>query len=181
MLGVGVEAADLGRVDVREIVGLRAAAPVDACARAELHDVAEHRRRRCATSNALASAPAATRAAVSRALARSSTSRASVNPYFCMPARSACPGRGCVSGFAVAPGADDISSAHLPGRPLAVADEDRDRRAERAAVADAAEELDLVLLEAHARAAPVPEAPARQLGRDVVDAGSGARRAALRR
>ena len=37
----------------------------------------------------LASAPAATRAAVSRALARSSTSRASVKPYFCMPARSA--------------------------------------------------------------------------------------------
>ena len=36
-----------------------------------------------------ASAPAATRAAVSRALARSSTSRASVKPYFCIPARSA--------------------------------------------------------------------------------------------
>jgi hypothetical protein len=60
----------------------------------------------------LASAPAATRAAVSRADARSSTSRASVNPYFCMPARSACPGRTCVSGSFVAPGAGDISSCH---------------------------------------------------------------------
>ena len=39
---------------------------------------------------------------------------------------------------------------------------------ERAAVADPAEELQLVLLEAHARTAPVAEAPARELGRDVV-------------
>ncbi len=39
--------------------------------------------------SSLAMAPTATRAAVSRAEARSSTSRASVNPYFCMPARSA--------------------------------------------------------------------------------------------
>ena len=58
-----------------------------------------------ADSSALAQVPAATRAAVSRAEARSSTSRASVKPYFCMPARSAWPGRGWVSGFLVAPGA----------------------------------------------------------------------------
>ena len=38
--------------------------------------------------------PAATRAAVSRALARSSTLRTSEKPYFCAPARSAWPGRG---------------------------------------------------------------------------------------
>ena len=63
-------------------------------------------------SNALASAPAATRATVSRALARSSTSRASLKPYFCIPVRSACPGRGWVSGFFVAPGCGDISSCH---------------------------------------------------------------------
>ena len=44
--------------------------------------------------NALASAPPATRAAVSRALARSSTSRTSLRPNFIAPARSACPGRG---------------------------------------------------------------------------------------
>ena len=48
--------------------------------------------------NAAAMAPRATRAAVSRALARSSTGRASSKPYFCMPARSAWPGRGRVSG-----------------------------------------------------------------------------------
>ena len=48
--------------------------------------------------NAWATAPRATRAAVSRALARSSTGRASSKPYFCMPARSAWPGRGRVSG-----------------------------------------------------------------------------------
>ncbi len=39
-------------------------------------------------------APAATRAAVSRALARSSTLRMSVWPYFWAPTRSAWPGRG---------------------------------------------------------------------------------------
>ena len=60
-------------------------------------------------SRALARQPAATRAAVSRALARSSTSRASPKPYFCMPARSAWPGRGWVRGCSVRPGAADIS------------------------------------------------------------------------
>jgi hypothetical protein len=40
-------------------------------------------------SSALATVPSATRAAVSRALARSSTGRASSKPYFCMPTRSA--------------------------------------------------------------------------------------------
>ena len=47
-----------------------------------------------ARRKALASAPAATRAAVSRALARSSTLRTSVKPNFQTPARSAWPGRG---------------------------------------------------------------------------------------
>ena len=46
----------------------------------------------------LATAPSATRAAVSRALARSRTGRASSKSYFCIPARSAWPGRGRVSG-----------------------------------------------------------------------------------
>ena len=45
-----------------------------------------------------ATRPIATRAAVSRALARSSTGRDSEKSYFCMPARSAWPGRGRVSG-----------------------------------------------------------------------------------
>ena len=53
---------------------------------------------RTARRNCCASAPSATREAVSRAEARSSTGRASSKPYFWMPARSACPGRGRVSG-----------------------------------------------------------------------------------
>ena len=47
--------------------------------------------------------------------------------------------------------------------PLAVADLDGDGRAEGAAVADAADDRDLVLLEPHPRAAPVAEAAAGQL------------------
>src|SRR5437588_1053057 len=47
--------------------------------------------------NALQKYPSPTRVAVSRALARSRMSRASSAPYFCIPARSACPGRGRVS------------------------------------------------------------------------------------
>ena len=129
----------------------------------------------------MASAPAATRAAVSRADARSSTSRASSKPYFCMPARSAWPGRGWVSGFSVAPGADDISSAHFPVAHSVLWITIATGRAERAAVADAAEELDVVVLEAHARPAAVAEAAARQLVGDVVDRGSADRRAGPRR
>ena len=49
--------------------------------------------------------PTATRAAVSRALARSSTSRISSWPYFTTPARSACPGRGRVTAGRSAPDA----------------------------------------------------------------------------
>jgi hypothetical protein len=46
----------------------------------------------------LATRPSATRAAVSRAEARSRIGRDSSKSYFCMPARSAWPGRGRVSG-----------------------------------------------------------------------------------
>ena len=45
----------------------------------------------------MATRPRATRAAVSRAEARSRIGRASSKSYFCMPTRSACPGRGRVS------------------------------------------------------------------------------------
>ena len=78
-------------------------------------------------SRALAAAPAATRAAVSRALARSSTGRASAKPYFCMPVRSAWPGRGRVSTpFPVAAasgsatGSGLITSVHLGHSLLAM-------------------------------------------------------------
>ena len=68
----------------------------------------------------MARVPAATRAAVSRAEARSSTSRASSNPYFCMPARSAWPGPGLVSTLEGGPGSGDISSSHLGHSVLAI-------------------------------------------------------------
>ncbi len=69
----------------------------------------------------MATLPSATRAAVSRALARSRMGRASSKPYFCMPARSAWPGRGRVSGaFRARPssragstGSADITVSHL--------------------------------------------------------------------
>ena len=66
-----------------------------------------------------ATAPSATRATVSRALARSSTGRASSKPYFCMPARSAWPGRGLVSGCARALPA---SASHGTGSGLMTSD-----------------------------------------------------------
>ena len=63
---------------------------------------------------ALASAPAATRAAVSRAEARSRTLRASVKPYFWRPARSACPGRGrCTSATSPSTGHGFIRSSQF--------------------------------------------------------------------
>ena len=48
--------------------------------------------------NSAATSPSATRDAVSRALDRSSTGRASSKPYLRMPVRSACPGRGRLNG-----------------------------------------------------------------------------------
>ena len=66
-------------------------------------DVAGDPRSRPARSSCRAIAPAATRAAVSRALARSRTSRTSSRPYLATPARSAWPGRGRVTGARRAP------------------------------------------------------------------------------
>ena len=71
-------------------------------------------------SSSLARVPAATRAAVSRAEARSSTSRASSKPYLSMPGRSAWPGRGWVSTLEGAPGSGDISSVHFGHSVLAI-------------------------------------------------------------
>ncbi|CAB4858273.1 unannotated protein [freshwater metagenome] len=70
--------------------------------------------------NARATAPSATRVAVSRADARSRTGRASSKSYFCIPVRSACPGRGRVSAAprplsntAGSTGSTLITSVHL--------------------------------------------------------------------
>ena len=66
-----------------------------------------------AARKARATPPAATRAAVSRAEARSSTLRTSLKPYFSAPARSAWPGRTRVTGVArlLPPSAASYSSA----------------------------------------------------------------------
>ena len=69
----------------------------------------------------------------------------------------------------------------LPLRPLGVVDHDRHRGAEREAVADPAEELDVVTLEAHARAAAEAEAAAGQLVADLLDGDAGDRPAGPRR
>jgi hypothetical protein len=60
---------------------------------------------------------------------------------------------------------------HLLGplRPLGVANGDRDRRPERATVADTAQELHFVLLHQHAGASAEAQTPSGQLGRDVLD------------
>ena len=67
----------------------------------------------------------------------------------------------------------------LPLRPLGVVDHDRDRRPEGATVAHAAEELDVVALEAHAGAAAEPEAAAGELVADLLDGDGQARGQAL--
>ena len=67
----------------------------------------------------------------------------------------------------------------LPLRPFGVVDHDRHRRPEGQPVADAAEELDVVTLEAHARAAPEAEAAAGELVADLLDGDGQARGEAL--
>ena len=88
----------------------------------------------------------------------------------CRPGRRG-PGRGRVSGALRACPAstlrvDRVGRHHrLPLGPLGVADPDRDRAAEGQAVPDAAEDLDLVLLERHPGAPAVAEPAAGQLAR----------------
>ena len=121
-----------------------------------------------------ASDPAATRAAVSRALARSSTSRTSVWPYLIAPARSACPGRGRVTSGRLAAGralrhlALDVHRL-LPVDPVAVANEQGDRGAGRAAVANAGDDLGAVAFDLHPAAAAVAALATTELGVQGVD------------
>ena len=108
--------------------------------------------------SSLASVPAATRAAVSRADARSSTSRASSKPYLSMPGQVGVPRPGLRQHL----GRGSRLGGHLLGplRPFGVGDLDGHRRSQRAAVADAAQQGDLVGLEAHARPTAVARAGA---------------------
>src|SRR6476661_6281951 len=120
--------------------------------------------------NADATAPSATRAAVSRADARSRIGRASVKSYFCMPTRSAGPGQRRVAGRSLEHLGVDRVGRHdgLPLGPLGVADPQRHRTALGLAVADAADDLELVGLELHPRAPAVAQPPARERVLDVV-------------
>ena len=78
---------------------------------ADGHDVGDHAPlRRPARGTCAATAPSATRAAVSRAEARSRIGRASSKSYFCMPTRSAWPGRGRVSAALRASASSSASS-----------------------------------------------------------------------
>ena len=121
-------------------------------------------------SSAFATAPAATWAAVCRALARSSALRMSSWPNLSAPARSACPGRGSVTARRALARRLALGrpGAHPPRpvRVVAVADDERERRAERRAVAKAGEHLDLVLLHLLARAPAVALAAAGEIALD---------------
>ena len=117
--------------------------------------------------------PSATRAAVSRAEARSRIGRASSKPYFCMPDEVGVagpgPGQGGVAGQRVElDGVDRVGGHHLlPLGPLGVADLDGDRAALGQAVPDAAGDPDLVLLELHPGTPAVAEPAPGERVRDV--------------
>ena len=88
------------------------------------------------------------------------------------PARSACPGRGSVTGFVPFPGRLALGrpGAHppLPVRVVAIADDERERRSQRAPVPEAGEHLDPVLLDLLARTAAVALLAPAQVGVDRV-------------
>jgi len=162
-LGLGVEAADLGRVDGIEVGrpgpcgGLRDD-------RAHGDHVAEHVRRRMVASRALAQVPPPPAPPSRGPDALSSTSRASSEPVLLHAGQIGVAGRGWVSGSLVRPGAGDISSCHLSLfthslLPTSMAMGEP----ERAAVANPAEQRHLVLLEAHTWPAAVAQAPPSQL------------------
>ena len=123
-------------------------------------------------SSAFATVPAATWTAVCRAEARSSAFRTSSWPYFRTPARSACPGRGSVTAFVPLPvGSPSGGHGAIPHVQFlwsTFAHDERERRAERAAVAEAGEHLDAVLLDLLARRAAVALLPPLQVGVDPV-------------
>ena len=184
LLGGGVEAAHRGLVDLRAGRPGRAGSPPSS-GRRPSGSTWLTMSTSSSASSALATEPAATRAAVSRAEARSSTSRASVKPYFCMPARSAWPGRTSVSGALVGPSSarTDISFCHLSGSrshsvfPISMATGEP----ERPPVPHPADDRDLVLLEPHPRPAPVAQPPPRQLRLHLLHRDREARPAAPRR
>ena len=121
-----------------------------------------------AASRLFATAPQATFAAVSRALARSITSRMSSSPYSSAPPRSAWPGRGTITRSAARRarrGRLDRQHVSPVGR-VAIGDEERERRPGRPPVAHAAEDAHPVLLDALPVAAAVAALAPAELGVD---------------
>ena len=161
-----VEAAHRRRVDALEVIRAgraRAAGAVTPPIRTTwLWTLTPSSRR-----NAFASAPTATRAAVSRALARSSTLRTSVWPNLSTPGQVGVARARQVHLLDVRLDRPRIHAVR-PVRVVAVLDQERHRAAERAAVADAAPDLRAVGLDLHPPAAPVAELAAREVGVDVL-------------
>ena len=158
---LGVEAPDRRLVDVLEV--LRASGrPARGASTPVIWITCEKTSTPSSRRNALATAPPATRAAVSRALARSRTFRTSVSPYFCVPDEVGVAGPRQVD---LGDRRLDRPRVHplLPVRVVAVGDLERDRAAERPAVADAAGDLDLVALDLHPAAAAVAELAAGEI------------------
>ena len=118
-------------------------------------------------SSSFASVPAATRAAVSRALRAFQDVAGVVEPVLLHPDEIGVAGPRLVQRLL----GDAGRGRHLllPLRPLGVVDHDRDRRAEREAVADAAEDLDVVTLEAHPRPAAESQTAPGQLVAQLLD------------
>ena len=95
-------------------------------------------------------------------------------PYLIAPARSAWPGRGRVTSARFAAGralrhlALDVHRL-LPVHPVAIANEQRDRRAGRTAVADAGDDLGAVAFDLHPPPAAVAALAAAELRVERVD------------
>ncbi len=133
LLGDGlVEAPNRRGVDGLEVLRARASGST----RAPRPSRSERRGTRsgCPSSarNALQTAPIATRAAVSRALARSRTLRTSSNPYFMRAGEVGVSRAGPGEPVGRIPLAFDRHQVPVLPLPLDVRDRDRDRRAERA-------------------------------------------------
>ena len=123
---------------------------------AQLVDEAPDRDARMRPAAGGTTEPAATRGAVERAEARSSTSRMSAVSYLMAPARSAWPGRASVMGLgrlAAGMGSTDIRSG--PALPVEVGDVKASGRAERPPEAQARAPRHAVALDLHAPAAAV--------------------------
>ena len=114
----------------------------------------------------LAQRPAATRDAVSRALARSSTLRTSSRPYLTTPARSAWPGRSRVTGGG---GSGTGSMSILPCQfaQSLILDDHGDRAAHGPPVAHARDDFDAVVFDLLASAAAVALLASAEIDVDV--------------